>query len=306
VFLARPWPASPHNQRPRSGSRSSPHHQRPWRAGAQARSARLHGGAGAAARGWRGVPGHGAGAGDPVMARPASSPGPSGGAALSPGPTGGRDPYAGAPGLHGPGEGGPCADAAFGLSPGGGALPHRPLADPVNRFEAPLRDPRCHQRRPPPPRSRADRLACQPGVHRRGVHTHGRALQTGRHALQTGRHARRRDCVQIALSCYAQRPRLWRLWSYRQCEALRTRRTTPSFVALERIHPSVHPCRVQCTGWCRPLDAWLENGDPIPMLLQQLRSLADSASASTKTFDNDTVSFKVFGFMDSMDFLLLL
>jgi hypothetical protein len=57
----------------------------------------------------------------------------------------------------------------------------------------------------------------------------------------------------------------------------RTGRTTPSSsVALERIRPSVHPGRVQCTGCCRPPDAWLANGDPIPTLLQQLRSPADS------------------------------
>jgi hypothetical protein len=238
------------------------------------------------------------------MAGPAPSPIPSDGVALSPGPTGGRDPCTGASALHGPGEGDPCADAAFGLSPGGGALPHRPLADPVNRFEAPLRDLRRHQHRPPPPRSRADRLACQPSVHRRGVHAHGRALQMGRRALQTGRRARHRDRAR-RWDC-VQSPRLWRLWSHRQCEALRTRRTTPLSVALERIHPSVHPGQVQCTGWCRPPDAWLANGDPIPTLLQQLRSPADSAGAGTETFDNDTISFKVFGFMDSMDFLLLL
>jgi hypothetical protein len=97
------------------------HPRRPWRAGVPA-------------RGWRGVPGpdHGAGAGDPVMVAPAPSPSPGGDATLSPGQTGGRgpddglDPCAGVPALHGPGEGGPCADAAPGLSPGGGALPHRP------------------------------------------------------------------------------------------------------------------------------------------------------------------------------------
>jgi hypothetical protein len=33
--------------------------------------------------------------------------------------------------------------------------PTGPLADPINRFEAPLRDPRRHQCRPPPPKSRA-------------------------------------------------------------------------------------------------------------------------------------------------------
>jgi hypothetical protein len=213
VFLAPAINAmlAPGQTRPTISDPAPAHDPRPTISGpgAQARLARLHGSTSAATRGWRGVPGHGAGAGDPVMAGQAPSPSPSGGATLSPGPTGGRDPCTGAPALHGPGEGGPCADAAFGLSPGGDALPHRPLADPVNRFEAPLRDPRRHQRRPPPPRSRADRLACQPGVHRRGVHAHGRALQTGRRALQTGRRtrrrdrARRRDCMQIALSCCA-------------------------------------------------------------------------------------------------------
>jgi hypothetical protein len=185
--------------------------------------------------------------------------------------------------------------------------PTGPLADPINRFEAPLCDPRCHQRRPPP-RSRADRLACQSGVHRRGVHAHGRALQTVRRALQTGRparrrdHAHRRDSVQIALSCRTQRPGLWRLWSHRQTR-LRTVRTTPPSVSLECIHLSVHPGRVQCIGCCQPLDAWLVNGDLIPTLLQQLHSLANSAGAGTGTFDNDTVSFKVFG---QLFFLLLL
>jgi hypothetical protein len=48
--------------------------------GAQARTARLHGGAGAVAHGWRGVPGHGAGVGDPAMAAPAPSPSPGDGA----------------------------------------------------------------------------------------------------------------------------------------------------------------------------------------------------------------------------------
>jgi hypothetical protein len=45
------------------------------------------------------------------------------------------------------------------------------------------------------------------------------------------------------------------------------------------------------------------NGDLIPTLLQQLHSLANSAGAGTGTFDNDTVSFKVFG---QLFFLLLL
>jgi hypothetical protein len=86
---------------------------------------------GATARGWRSVlgPGHGAGVGDPAMAAPAPSPSPGDGAASSPGPTGGgRDPCAGAPALHGPGEGGPCADAAPASAPVAARCPTGPGA----------------------------------------------------------------------------------------------------------------------------------------------------------------------------------